>query len=96
MDEPTSAITEAEVEKLFQNIKMLKEQGTGIIYISHKMDELFEISDRISLPTRSSTYFQKRQRFFVRTSSCITSYGRAWITEIYPESKSKIGEVILK
>ena len=36
MDEPTSAITEAEVEKLFQNIKMLKEQGTGIIYISHK------------------------------------------------------------
>ena len=43
MDEPTSAITEAEVEKLFQNIKMLKEQGTGIIYISHKMDELFEM-----------------------------------------------------
>ena len=39
MDEPTSAITEAEVEKLFQNIKMLKEQGTGIIYISHKMDK---------------------------------------------------------
>ena len=42
MDEPTSAITEAEVEKLFQNLKMLKEQGTGIIYISHKMDELFD------------------------------------------------------
>ena len=49
MDEPTSAITEAEVEKLFQNIKMLKEQGTGIIYISHKMDEIFEICDEISV-----------------------------------------------
>lgn len=66
MDEPTSAITEAEVEKLFQNIKMLKEQGTGIIYISHKMDELFEISDRITVLRDGQYVFSKRQKIFVR------------------------------
>lgn len=62
MDEPTSAITEAEVEKLFQNIKMLKEQGTGIIYISHKMDELFEISDRITVLRDGQYVFSKKTR----------------------------------
>lgn len=66
MDEPTSAITEAEVEKLFQNIKMLKEQGTGIIYISHKMDELFEISDRITVLRDGQYVFSKKQKIFVR------------------------------
>lgn len=49
MDEPTSAITEAEVEKLFQVIKDLRNEGKAIIYISHKMDEIFQISDEITV-----------------------------------------------
>ena len=44
-DEPTSSLTEAEVEHLFRIINMLKERGCGIIYISHKMDEILRISD---------------------------------------------------
>lgn len=48
-DEPTASLTSSEVDILFQNIKTLKEQGTAIIYISHKLDEVFEISDRISV-----------------------------------------------
>ena len=95
MDEPTSAITESEVEKLFQNIKMLKEKGTGIIYISHKMDELFKISDRITVLRDGQYVFSKETKKLQANDLIKAMVGRE-ITEIYPESKSKIGEVILK
>lgn len=49
MDEPSSSLTETEVEHLFKIINNLKEQGVAIIYISHKMSEIFQISDEISV-----------------------------------------------
>jgi len=49
MDEPTSALTESEVERLFRVIEKLRERGTTILYISHKMDEIFRLSDRITI-----------------------------------------------
>jgi methyl-galactoside transport system ATP-binding protein len=48
-DEPTSSLTETEVEHLFQIINMLRDRGCGIIYISHKMDEILRISDDITV-----------------------------------------------
>jgi ribose transport system ATP-binding protein len=49
MDEPTSALTESEVERLFRVIEQLQESGVTILYISHKMDEVFRMSDRITV-----------------------------------------------
>ena len=49
MDEPIAALTESEIRELFKIIAGLKEQGVGIVYISHRMEELFEISDRITV-----------------------------------------------
>ncbi|MBX3442527.1 MAG: sugar ABC transporter ATP-binding protein [Planctomyces sp.] len=49
MDEPTSALTETEVERLFRVIELLRRQGVTILYISHKMDEVFRLSDRITV-----------------------------------------------
>lgn len=49
MDEPTSSLSDKEVAFLFETIKKLKEKGVGIIYISHRMSELFEICDRVSV-----------------------------------------------
>jgi len=49
MDEPTSALTEREVEHLFRIIRDLRSQGIGIVYITHKMNELFEIADEFSV-----------------------------------------------
>ncbi len=49
MDEPTSAITDREVEKLFEIIRALKAQGKAIVYISHKMDEIYELTDQITV-----------------------------------------------
>lgn len=55
MDEPTSSLTEKEVDFLFKTIRNLKEQGVGVVYISHRMNELFEITDRITV-MRDGTY----------------------------------------
>ena len=49
MDEPTSSLSEKEVEFLFKTIRNLKEQGVGMVYISHRMNELFQITDRITV-----------------------------------------------
>ena len=49
MDEPTSALTESEVERLFRIIERLRKQGVTIVYISHKMDEIFQHADRITI-----------------------------------------------
>ena len=49
MDEPTSSLTEKEVTKLFDTIRRLKDNGTSIIYISHRMEELFQLSDRVTV-----------------------------------------------
>jgi ABC-type sugar transport system ATPase subunit len=49
MDEPTSALTETEVERLYRVIAKLRSQGTTILYISHKMDEVFHLADRITV-----------------------------------------------
>lgn len=49
MDEPTSSITDSEVHVLFENVKRLQQKGVGIIYISHKMDEIFEICDEVTI-----------------------------------------------
>lgn len=49
MDEPTSAITDREVEQLFKIIRKLKAQGKAIVYISHKMDEIYSLTDQITV-----------------------------------------------
>ncbi len=49
MDEPTSSLSDPEVERLFAMIGMLKKRGTGIVYITHKMDELYRIADRMTV-----------------------------------------------
>lgn len=49
MDEPTSSLTEEEVQKLFVIIRQLKEEGKGVVFISHKLSEIAEIGDRITI-----------------------------------------------
>ena len=49
MDEPTAALTESEIEELFRIIRTLRGQGVGVVYISHRLEELKQISDRITV-----------------------------------------------
>ena len=60
LDEPTSSLTVQEVEKLFEMMRMLRDQGISLIYISHKMDEIFEICDEISVLRDGKLVMTKR------------------------------------
>ena len=55
MDEPTSSLSDEEVEKLFETMRKLKKQKVSIIYISHRMEELYEVTDKITV-MRDGTY----------------------------------------
>ena len=60
LDEPTSSLTVQEVEKLFEMMNMLKEQEISLIYISHKMDEIFTICDEVSVLRDGNLVMTKR------------------------------------
>ena len=49
MDEPTAALTDTEIEELFRSSRQLREKGVGIIHISHRLEELKQISDRVTV-----------------------------------------------
>ncbi|MDC7235093.1 MAG: sugar ABC transporter ATP-binding protein [Spirochaetales bacterium] len=95
MDEPTSAITEQEVDNLFRIIRQLKAEGTGIIYISHKMDEIFEIGDRITV-FRDGEYVDTCRIEGLERSRLISLMVGREIKDIFPKTDCPIGETILK
>lgn len=95
MDEPTSALTDSEVEDLFRIIAELKAKDVAVIYISHKMDEIFRISDDISI-FRDGTYISTDQACNLTQDEVIKRMVGREITEMFPKQECGIGEVILK
>ena len=95
MDEPTSAITDQEVENLFRIIRQLKSTGVGIIYISHKMDEIFEIGDRITV-FRDGEYVETCLMKGLDRSRLISMMVGREMTEIFPKTECEISETILE
>lgn len=95
MDEPTSAITEDEVDTLFQHIENLRKQNVAIIYISHKMSEIFRISDRITVLRDGEMIICDHATAFDQNSLIRYMVGRE-ITDVYPKITAPIGEVIMK
>jgi len=95
MDEPTSAISDKEVDTLFRIIRHLKTSGVGIIYISHKMDEVFEIGDRITV-FRDGKYIETCFINDLDRSRLISLMVGREIKEIFPKTECPIGETILE
>lgn len=95
MDEPTASLASHEVDLLFEIIKKLKARGVTIIYISHRMDEVFQVTDDI--------FIMRDGKFVASTETAATSrqelvnlmVGRE-LTESYPERHHEIGEVVLE
>ncbi len=85
MDEPTSAITEKEVNRLFDVIKMLKQQGISIVYISHRLEELFQISDRITV-LRDGNMIATVKTCDTSQDALISMMVGREISNIYPEA----------
>lgn len=95
MDEPTSAITEKEATVLFAQIERLKKQGVAIIYISHKMDEIFRISDTITV-LRDGQWIGTKPAKELDNDTLIKMMVGRELTDIYPKDPVEIGEVVLE
>ncbi|MGG6897818.1 sugar ABC transporter ATP-binding protein [Rhizobium sp. BR 315] len=94
MDEPTSALTEREVAHLFQIIRDLRAQGIGIVYITHKMNELFEIADEFSV-FRDGKYIGTHASTDVTRDDIIRMMVGREITQMFPKEEVPIGDTVL-
>ncbi len=94
MDEPTSALTDREVEHLFRIIGHLRSQGKGIVYITHKMNELFEIADEFSV-FRDGRYIGTHAAADVTRDDIIRMMVGREITQMFPKQDVALGDVVL-
>lgn len=93
MDEPTSAITESEVDHLFEKINDLKARGVSIIYISHKLDEIFKIADEVTV-LRDGKVIGTHPAEELDKNKIITMMVGREISNIFPKTKVNIGEEV--
>ncbi len=94
-DEPTAALTDNEIDRLFEIIRTLKESGHGIFYISHRLEELDKIADRVTV-LRDGRYITTRNRKDITKNELIRlMVGRELINQ-YPERDSEIGDLFFE
>ena len=94
-DEPTSSLTEEEVEHLFRIINMLRDQGCAIIYISHKMAEILRISDDVTI-MRDGKWIATREAKNLTMDEMIKLMVGRELTNIYPPKDNEIGAPLLE
>ena len=95
MDEPSSSLTDSEVERMFAIMRKLKCEGVGIIYISHKMKELFEITDRITV-IRDGSYIGTVQTSEADMDQLVHMMVGRELTSYYTRTEHEIGDVMLE
>src|SRR5215216_4813040 len=95
MDEPTSSLTLHEVDDLFRLVRRLRTEGTAIIFISHRLEELFEISDRVTV-LRDGSYVGTRLIKDITRDDLIRMMVGRTISNLFPKQEVQTGDVILK
>ncbi|KAF0864638.1 sugar ABC transporter ATP-binding protein [Pseudomonas sp. LD120] len=95
MDEPTSAITDKEVAHLFSIIADLKAQGKGIIYITHKMNEVFAIADEVAV-FRDGAYIGLQRADSLDGDSLISMMVGRELSQLFPQREKPVGELLLR
>lgn len=95
MDEPTAALTQSETKVLFDVIKSLRKKGVSIVYISHRMEEIFELCDRITI-LRDGAYIGTRDIKDIDMDGIVQMMIGREIGERYPKREAKIGEEVLR
>lgn len=94
LDEPTSSLTVQEVDKLFEMMRMLKKQGISLVYISHKMDEIFEICDEISVLRDGNLVMTKNSKDTDMNELIAAMVGRS-LENRFPQVDNTPGDVVL-
>lgn len=95
MDEPTSSLDSEETDHLFRTIRELKSKGVAIIYISHRMEEIFEICDRVSV-FRDGTYIGEREMNGVTRDELISMMVGRKVENVFPKTDCEIGDVVFR
>ncbi len=95
LDEPTAALTESEVETLFSILAKLKADGVGMIYISHKLDEVFEMSDRITVLRDGRTVATHAASDLNKEKVIQLMVGRE-VGDIFPKVEHALGDVAME
>jgi len=95
MDEPTSSLTLNEVADLFRLVRRLRDEGTAVIFISHRLEELFEIADRVTV-LRDGAFVDTRPMKDVTRDDLIRMMVGRTITDLFPKMDVKAGDVVLK
>ncbi len=95
LDEPTSSLTQREVESLFSIIEDLKKDGVAIVYISHKMDEILRISNEVTI-MRDGNYIGTWEASELTTNTIITKMVGRELTNLFPKRENIPGEVVFE
>ncbi len=95
LDEPTAALTESEVATLFDILRKLKSGGVGMIYISHKLDEVFEMSDRVTVLRDGKTVATHAASELTKEKVIQLMVGRE-VGDIFPKIEHELGDVALE
>ena len=95
LDEPTAALTESEVETLFNILRKLKDRGVGMIYISHKLDEVFAMSDRITVLRDGKTVGTESALALTKDKVIALMVGRE-VGDIFPPTSHEFGETAME
>ncbi|MCB9077759.1 MAG: sugar ABC transporter ATP-binding protein [Anaerolineaceae bacterium] len=95
MDEPTSSLTLAEVDDLFRIVRQLRQAGTAIVFISHRLEELFELADRVTV-LRDGAYVDTKLISAVTTDSLIQMMVGRQLADLFPKLAVEAGEVVLQ
>lgn len=95
LDEPTAVLTFSEIQKLFEIIRKLRDDGVSIVYISHRLEELFELSDRITV-LKDGGYVGTVETASIDKAKLVTMMVGREMSQMFPERHAKIGEEILR
>src|SRR5262249_49337627 len=95
LDEPTASLTKREVDKLFDVIRRLRTQQAGLIYISHRLEELFEIADRVTV-LRDGNAVETRAMADADRATLIRLMAGREVSQIFPKEEVPIGDVALE
>ena len=95
MDEPTASLTQKEVEALFEIIRKLKSKGVSIVYISHRMEEIFEVCDRVTV-IRDGQFVATHNIAETNKDMLVAEMVGRMVTSYYPKPEVEIGEVCIE
>ncbi|MCX7027144.1 MAG: sugar ABC transporter ATP-binding protein [Spirochaetes bacterium] len=95
MDEPTSALSDTEINRLFETVRTLKAEGKAIVFISHKLEEIFGVCDRVTI-LRDGRFIHSDLVKNINESELIHMMVDREISEMFPKEESEIGDITLE